>query len=69
MLAEKKSKILGSFSMRKIDPITNYKPRLDLCVTKSAEENKSALHFKEKLPEKATRLMLLERMQIIFNMS
>jgi hypothetical protein len=46
--SEKKLKTSDSFSMRKIDPITSTKLKLGQSETKSAEESKNVLLFKEK---------------------
>ena len=53
--------------MRKTDLTTNTKPKLVLFGIKSAEENKNALPYKEKLVLRQIKDMLLERMPITCN--
>ena len=69
MLSERRLRISGTYSMKRIDLITNIKLRLDPLETKSVEENKNALLFKKKLVLKLIKLMPLEKMPIICNMN
>ena len=67
ILSEKKLRISDSYLMKRTDPTTNIKLKLAPLETKSAGENKSALHFKERLASRTTKPMLSEKMQITSN--
>jgi len=67
--SEKKLRISDSFSTKRTDLTTNTKLKLVPLEIKSAGGNKNVLHFKERLVSRTIKPMLLEKMQITFNMN